>query len=104
MPDAGGAAILGQLDPIANGITTWGWVLAQGAIEHRYVVGFIVTAVVVPFAVVARRAGGRTGWGVLALLAGTWGQVFLFSDLILAGAFLVSVAVLGGGGFRLAVR
>lgn len=96
MPDAGGAAILGQLDPIANGITTWGWVLAQGAIEHRYVVGFIVTAVVVPFAVAARRAGGRTARGVLALLAGTWGQVFLFSDLILAGAFLFAVAIMAG--------
>src|SRR5512145_2313957 len=91
MPDA---AILGVLDPIALGITTWGWALAQGAIQHRYIVGCLVMAVLAPFALAGRRSGRRLDWGVVALLAGTWGQVVLFSDLILPGVVLFAVAVL----------
>jgi hypothetical protein len=89
MPDG---AILGFLDPIARGITTWGWDLAQAAIYHRYIVGCAVTAAVVPFARTARAAGRRVEWAAAAVLAGTWGQILLFSDLMVPGATLFAVA------------
>jgi hypothetical protein len=99
MPDA---AILGQLDPIANGITTWGWDLAQASIAYRYVVGAIVTAVVAPFALAGGAAGRRVGWAATALLAGTWGQILLFSDLIVPGVLLFAFAVAAAFVFGLA--
>src|SRR5262245_19875250 len=89
MPDA---AILGQLDPVAHGITTWGWDLAQGSIAHRYLVGCIATAAIMPFAVAARASGRRVEWAAGALLAGTWGQILLFSDFIVSGALLFALA------------
>jgi hypothetical protein len=99
MPDG---AILGQLDPIANGITTWGWDLAQASIAYRYVVGVIVTAIVAPFAVAGGASGRRIGWAALALLAGTWGQILLFSDLIVPGALLFAFAAAAAFVFGLA--
>jgi hypothetical protein len=99
MPDA---AILGQLDPIANGITTWGWDLAQASIAYRYVVGVIVTAIVAPFAIAGGASGRRIGWAALALLAGTWGQILLFSDLIVPGVLLFVFAAAAAFVFGLA--
>lgn len=102
MPAAPDAAILGFLDPVARGITTWGWDLAQAAIYYRYVVGCIVSAAIVPFAIAGRAAGRRVEWAAAALLAGTWGQILLFSDLILPGTALFVLAIAAAIVFGLA--
>ncbi len=101
MPDA---AILGQLDPIANGITTWGWDLAKASIANRYVVGAIVSAIVAPFALAGDSAGRRLGWAAISLLAGTWGQILLFSDLIVPGVLLFAFAVAAAFAFGSQIR
>ena len=85
--------ILSQLDPIAHGIETLGWDLARGAIEHRYVVGIVVTALVAPLALAGRRSARRLSWAAATLLAATWGQVLLFSDLIVPGVALYLLAI-----------
>lgn len=95
-------AILGQLDPIAHAITAWGWDLARASIEHRYAVGAVATALIAPFAVAGRVPGRRIGWAAAALLAGTWGQILLFSDLMGPGAALYALAVLSAVGFGVA--
>jgi hypothetical protein len=85
--------ILSQLDPIAHGVETWGWDLAGAAIEHRYALGVGLTALIVPIARAARRSEQRAGWAAAALLAATWGQVLLFSDLVAPGAALYLLAI-----------
>jgi hypothetical protein len=94
--------ILSQLDPIAHGVEAWGWDLARGAIEHRYMVGVLVTALIVPIALAARRSERRVGWAAAALLAATWGQILLFSDLIVPGVSFYSLAIVAAVVFGIA--
>jgi len=100
-------AFLPSLDPLAAAISRYGWMLAQGAIAHRVAVGSGISLIIAWLIVALRRRAGdapphlRTSapssggfvWIGAALLAGTWGQVLLFSDYVVAGAVLYAVGV-----------